>query len=203
MLPAPLLRAKVLKPMRFMAGGTVQAAIAALEHGWAVNLGGGMHHAFFDDGGGWCCFDDISLALCLLHEASQGAFHRGMIIDLDVHQGNGHERSKLHRQKQHGVAPTHSFKHLLETFIVDVYNAAIYPLDVEAKAAIDVGVPLQSGTGDDEFLEAVDRALKEAFCKYPEPQLVVYNAGTDVLSGDPLGLMQVNLLDGIHCSPDF
>lgn len=53
LLPAALLRRKVLRPMRYMVGGTMLAAALAIEHGWAINLGGGMHHAWHADGGGW------------------------------------------------------------------------------------------------------------------------------------------------------
>lgn len=86
-LPSRLIRSQVLEPMQYMAGGTVQAAVAALQRGWAINLGGGMHHASFDDGSGWCCYDDISLALKVLLVASKSKLCRALIIDLDAHQG--------------------------------------------------------------------------------------------------------------------
>jgi histone deacetylase 11 len=179
-LPAFLLRRKVLKPMRYMAGGSVQAGALALERGWAVNLGGGMHHAHYSDGGGWCAYDDITLLISTLRSASEGRVQRVMIVDLDVHQGNGHERSKLRAADPH-------------TFTVDVYNADIYPRDTAAKAAIDVDVPLRSGTSDEEYLAAVAAAVHTAFERCaPPPDLLVYNAGTDVLGGDPLGLLRVS-----------
>ena len=72
LLPAAVLRSRVLAPMQYMAGGTLQGAVAALERGWAVNIGGGMHHASFDDGGGWCfwqsngCYYIIQQCECYL-----------------------------------------------------------------------------------------------------------------------------------------
>lgn len=72
--------------MATMAGGTVVAAALAMERGWAVNLGGGMHHARHDDGEGWCAFADINLAVRRLRAASGGAVKRVMVVDLDVHQ---------------------------------------------------------------------------------------------------------------------
>ena len=87
LMPAWLLRQKVLGPMRLMAGGTALAAALALERGWAINLGGGMHHASYGDGGGWCAYDDITLAAARVRRASGGAVQRVMVIDLDVHQG--------------------------------------------------------------------------------------------------------------------
>jgi histone deacetylase 11 len=188
LLPAFLLRKKVLLPMRLMAGGSVLAGALALERGWALNLGGGMHHASYHDGGGWCCYDDTTLLLRTLKRASKGEFTRAMVVDVDVHQGNGHERSKLHFTKQ---AATDN--DMPDVFTVDVYNKQIYPLDNEAKAAIDVDVPLRLGTSDEEYLKKLSSALEEAFRRcQPPPQLLVYNAGTDILVGDPLGGLNVS-----------
>ena len=85
-LPPFLLRRKVLRPMATMAGGTMMAAALAMEHGWAINLGGGMHHAAPDAGGGWCPYADLALAMRRLHNASGGAVSKFMVVDLDVHQ---------------------------------------------------------------------------------------------------------------------
>lgn len=86
-------------------------------------------------------------------------------VDLDVHQGNGHERSKLHFQD-------------LDNFIIDVYNGGIFPLDFAAKAAINVNVELRSGTGDEEYLEAIQQAIQQGFQECdPIPDLIIYNAG--------------------------
>lgn len=79
-IPAALLRRRVLCPMRTMAGGSVVAGALALERGWAMNLGGGMHHAHYHDGSGWCAYDDITLMLRSLREASGGLFSQAMII---------------------------------------------------------------------------------------------------------------------------
>ena len=197
LLPSFLLRKKVLRPMRQMAGGTVVAgALALVERGWALNLGGGMHHAHYHDGGGWCCYDDIMLMLRSLCRASDGKFNKAMVVDLDVHQGNGTARSKLHfakERKKNEFESSSSSSLPLEIFIVDVYNGEVYPQDSKAKAGIDVDVPLRSGTADAEYLAAVHAALDTAFhrCK-PPPQLLVFNAGTDILEGDPLGRLAVS-----------
>ena len=66
--------------------GALQALGLALEHGWSINLGGGMHHASYDAGGGWCVYDDWTLALRLLRRASRGRVQKALMIDLDVHQ---------------------------------------------------------------------------------------------------------------------
>ena len=64
----------------------LQALGLALEHGWSINLGGGMHHASYNAGGGWCVYDDWTLALRMLRRASQGRVQKALMIDLDVHQ---------------------------------------------------------------------------------------------------------------------
>lgn len=97
-----------------------------------------------------------------------------------MHQGNGYQRSKLHFKDS-------------QTFIVDVYNADVFPRDHHARSAIDVERRLRSGVETEAYLTAVREALEEAFQRcQPPPQLIVYNAGTDILDGDPLGLLHVS-----------
>ncbi|KAI7842582.1 hypothetical protein COHA_003686 [Chlorella ohadii] len=177
-LPTFLLRRKVLQPMATMAGGTMLAAALAMQHGWAINLGGGFHHAAPDNGGGWCPFSDIYLAARRLRAASGGLVRRVMVIDTDVHQGNGVARCKQQYQDE-------------DLFIVDIYNAKAYPWDKDAKPAIDVARELQPAAGDAEYLEALSGALAQAFDQF-SPDLIIYNAGTDILAGDPLGRLQVS-----------
>jgi histone deacetylase 11 len=179
LVPASLLRKKVLRPMRLMAGGTALAAALALERGWAINLGGGMHHAWHDNGGGWCPYDDIYLAVVRARQAGGTKVQRILVVDLDVHQGNGVARDKAH----------HADTGL---FILDVYNREIYPQDRRAIASVDLAVEVRSGAEDEEYLEAVQSGLGEAFRRFPCPDLVIYNAGTDILAGDPLGRLGVS-----------
>ncbi|KAL4452011.1 hypothetical protein ABPG75_007673 [Micractinium tetrahymenae] len=178
LLPPFLLRYKVLRPMATMAGGSMLGAALAMERGWAINLGGGMHHACHNNGGGWCPYDDITLALRRLRTASGGAVKRVMVVDLDVHQGNGVGRDKLQAGDQ-------------DLYIVDAYNCRAYPWDEEAKQAINQRVELEPGTGDEEYLAGVAGALGSAFAEF-SPDLLIYNAGTDVLDGDPLGRLRVS-----------
>ena len=102
-VPAFLTRSKVLSPMKRMVSGTLLAGVVALERGWSLHLGGGQHHAHYSDGGGWCCYDDITFLIRALARASEGLLKNVMIVDLDVHQGNGHERSKLHFMRSAGT----------------------------------------------------------------------------------------------------
>lgn len=104
LLPHMLLERALLTPMRAHVAGTALAAALALSHGWAINLGGGMHHAHADAGGGWCCYADITLALRRVRAASGGAVRRVLLVDLDAHQGNGAAVTRPDRQTEGGQA---------------------------------------------------------------------------------------------------
>lgn len=91
MLPNFLVQRKVINPMKAHVGGTVLAVGLAVVHGWAINLGGGMHHAHWEDGAGWCPYADITLAIrrirCVLsdnkaHWQSEGTFLSGCVQPL-------------------------------------------------------------------------------------------------------------------------
>ncbi|KMZ59739.1 Histone deacetylase 2 [Zostera marina] len=177
-IPNFLVRSRVLVPFRKQVGGTVLAAKLAKERGWAINVGGGFHHCSAERGGGFCVYADISL--CIHFAFVQLNISRVMIIDLDAHQGNGHERD---------------FGNDGRVYILDIYNAGIYPLDFEAEKGIDQKVKLVSGTKTEEYLEKLNRALEEASARFV-PEMVIYNAGTDILDGDQLGRLKISC-DGV------
>ncbi|OAE20248.1 hypothetical protein AXG93_3960s1390 [Marchantia polymorpha subsp. ruderalis] len=156
LLPNFIVQSRVLQPFRNQVGGTVLAGKVAKERGWAINLGGGFHHCCGGQGGGFCVYADITL--CIQFAFTRLSFARVMIIDLDAHQGNGHERDFVGDDR---------------VYILDIYNSQIYPFDEEAKIRINQRVEL--------------RIAKQAF----KPDLIVYNAGTDILDGDPLGQLRV------------
>jgi len=174
-LPSFLIRRCILSPMLLATGGTMEAARLSMEHGWAINLGGGYHHASLDAGGGFCVYPDITLAVRVIR-TQRPEIKKVMIIDLDAHQGNGHERDL-------GDDP--------DVFILDMYNHDIYPGDREAGRGIDLDVPAPSGISTEEYLRRLEEGLDEGF-ERAAPQLVIYNAGTDILAGDPLGGMEVS-----------
>jgi histone deacetylase 11 len=174
-LPWRITDRKVLDPMRFATSGSILAAKAAMDRGWAINLGGGFHHAHSDDGGGFCVFADITLAIKTLR-ANLKKDLRVMIVDLDAHQGNGHERD---------------FAGDPNTFILDAFNPDVYPHDNEAAKSINLAVKVSSGTSDKVYLQKVSEALKVANEKF-SPELIVYNAGTDIMEGDPLGNLDIS-----------
>ncbi|KAH7937155.1 hypothetical protein HPB49_008185 [Dermacentor silvarum] len=152
----------------------LQAARLALDHGWAIHLGGGFHHASAHRGGGFCCYADITLAVRELQR--HGNIKHVIVVDLDAHQGNGYARDFLGDK---------------DVYIMDVYNRAIYPGDEYAKGAIRRKVELRPGTSDEAYLKLVDDHLQMALAEF-DADLVVYNAGTDVLSGDVLGHLNIS-----------
>ncbi|KAL4194820.1 hypothetical protein AMTRI_Chr05g61430 [Amborella trichopoda] len=172
--PNCILQMKVLKPFRSQVGGTILAGKLALERGWAINVGGGFHHCSSDKGGGFCAYADITL--CVEFAFTRLGVSRVMIIDLDAHQGNGHEWD---------------FANDGRVYIFDMYNRNIYPHDFEARRFIDQKVELQSGTTTEEYLERLNKELQVAQSAF-DPELVIYNAGTDILDGDPLGRLKVS-----------
>ncbi|KAI0491940.1 hypothetical protein KFK09_026203 [Dendrobium nobile] len=174
MLPNCLVQQKVLHPFRMQVGGSILAAKLAKERGWAINVGGGFHHCSAQKGGGFCVYADITL--CIQYAFVRLNISRVMIIDLDAHQGNGHETD---------------FSDDRRVYIMDMYNSQIYPLDYEARRYIDQKIELKSGTRTKEYLEGLDRELEIARNQF-NPELVVYNAGTDILDGDPLGRLKIS-----------
>eukprot|EP00262_Sarcandra_glabra_P002660 TRINITY_DN13066_c0_g1_i1.p1 TRINITY_DN13066_c0_g1~~TRINITY_DN13066_c0_g1_i1.p1 ORF type:complete len:361 (-),score=66.12 TRINITY_DN13066_c0_g1_i1:93-1175(-) len=178
LLPNCLVQQRVLYPFRKQVGGSILAAKLAKERGWAINVGGGFHHCSADRGGGFCAYADISL--CIHYAFMRLNISRVMIIDLDAHQGNGHEMD---------------FSNDRRVYILDMYNTEIYPQDYGARRYIDQKVELMSGTTTNGYLEQLDKALTVAERMF-DPELVVYNAGTDILDGDPLGRLKVSS-DGI------
>ncbi|XP_021739025.1 histone deacetylase 2-like isoform X1 [Chenopodium quinoa] len=174
MLPNCIIQRKILYPFRKQVGGSVLAAKLAKERGWAINVGGGFHHCSADEGGGFCAYADISL--CIHFAFVRLNISRVMIIDLDAHQGNGHEVD---------------FSNDKRVYILDMYNSEVYPLDLVSRRYINQNIEIPSGTITDVYLKKLDEALEVAKQKF-DPELVVYNAGTDILDRDPLGCLKIS-----------
>lgn len=151
-------------------GGTLGAARAALEEGVAVNLAGGTHHAFADRGLGFCVFNDVAVAARAVQ--AEGRAPRIAVVDLDVHQGDG--TARIFRDD-----PT--------VFTLSVHGARNFPFRKERS---DLDVELPDGTGDERYLDAVERAVAEAL-ERARPDLVFYVAGADPFHGDKLGRLAV------------
>lgn len=188
-LPNFVIQRILLTPMRWATAGAIRATDLALHHGWAINLGGGYHHAKHDRGSGFCVFADISLAALHALETYPDKVKKVLIIDLDAHQGNGHEAINIHMELTESV------------HIFDLYNATIYPQDRDAQDGIDYNIPVRSGIQDKAYLNLlryhVPRALNAT-----QPDLIIYNAGSDIFEKDPLGRMNISA-QGIIARDEF
>jgi histone deacetylase 11 len=173
-LPNFVVQNKLLRPFRFQTAGTIMAGKLAMERGWAINIGGGFHHCSSNSGGGFCAYADITLAVKYMFNHIDGV-RKAMIVDFDAHQGNGHERDFLGDER---------------VFILDMYNRLIYPGDNFAKQAIKRKVELNHHTTDQVYLENIRRHLPAVLDEF-DPDVVVYNAGTDILEGDRLGNLDI------------
>jgi acetoin utilization deacetylase AcuC-like enzyme len=153
-------------------GATVAACRAAMREGVAANLAGGTHHAGRDQGGGFCVFNDAAVAARLLQAERGAAGLPVAIVDLDVHQGNG--TAAIFRDDP-GV------------FTLSLHGAKNFPFRKEPG---DLDVELPDGCRDDEYLDALERALGELDRRF-EPRLAIYLAGADPHEGDRLGRLKL------------
>lgn len=153
-------------------GGTYGAARAALVEGVAANLAGGTHHAFADHGEGYCIFNDHVITLRRLR--AEGHAKRFLIIDLDVHQGNG--TAVLCRDDE-------------EAFTFSVHSESNYPARKE-RSSWDIGLP--DGTTDEQYLDMLARALPRLLERIT-PDVILYQAGVDVLAGDRFGKLALTM----------
>ncbi|MFN8441676.1 MAG: histone deacetylase [Caldilineaceae bacterium] len=147
-------------------GGTCLAAQLALEHGIACNCAGGTHHAFPDFGSGFCIFNDLGVAPRLLQQ--QGLVQKVLIVDLDVHQGDG---SAVIFAGDESV------------FTFSIHCADNFPF---RKQQSDLDVELPIGTEDDAYLQTLSNYLPDLLTQV-KPDLVFYDAGVDPHKQDKLG----------------
>jgi acetoin utilization deacetylase AcuC-like enzyme len=155
----------IVEGFQLMAGGTCRAAELAVETGAAVNLGGGLHHAFAGHGEGFCLFNDIAVAIRRLQRDRR--IRRAAVIDCDVHHGNG---------------TAAIFERDPSVFTFSIHQQHNYPL-FKPRSDLDIG--LEDGTGDRGYLDRLQSALPTVMRSSPE--LVVYVAGADPFRTDRLG----------------
>ena len=161
---------QMVERSRRSAGATVAAARDALSQGWSANLAGGTHHAFRDRGEGFCVFNDAAIAARAAQ--AEAGLSRVVVIDCDVHQGNG--TASILR----GDA---------SVFTLSIHGARNFPF---AKEASDIDIELADGTGDEEYLAQLARGLDEAL-ERARAQLAIYLAGADPHEGDRLGRLKL------------
>jgi len=156
-------------------GGTIAAARHALTDGIAMNLAGGTHHAFPDHGEGFCVFNDVAVAIRLL--LREGLVRRAVVVDLDVHQGNG----------------THAiFADDPRVFTFSMHGGRNYPFH---KIPGTLDVELADGTGDEIYLAELHAALPRVLAS-SAPDIAIYIAGADPHEGDALGRLALTF-DGL------
>ena len=161
---------RMVERSRRASGGTLSACLAALDEGFAANLAGGTHHAFSERGEGYCVFNDSAIAARAIQAA--GRVERVVIIDTDVHQGNG--TAAILRGD-----PT--------VFTFSIHGAKNFPFNKEES---DLDAPLPDAAGDTVFLATLESGLQAAL-DAADADLAIYLAGADPFEGDRLGRLSV------------
>ena len=152
-------------------GGTWRAAIEALERGFALNNAGGSHHAQRETGAGYCVFNDLAVAAVRLVEDRRA--ERVLVVDCDVHQGDGTAALTAHRPE-------------IATF--SIHGEKNFPV---RKAISTVDVPLPDGTGDADYLAALENGLVPLVGRF-RPSIILYQGGVDPYEGDRLGRLALS-----------
>jgi acetoin utilization deacetylase AcuC-like enzyme len=154
------------------AGGSILAGRSALADGWAASIGGGFHHAYPDHGEGFCVLHDVAIAIRRLQ--FEGSIRNAMVIDTDVHQGNG---------------TAAIFRDDANVFTFSIHQENNYPYP-KPPSTIDVDLP--DGIGDEDYLAILEKNLHRAFNEF-SPQLLFYVAGADPYCEDQLGGLALTL----------
>ncbi|ANI78911.1 Histone deacetylase [Sphingobium sp. EP60837] len=161
-----IMRRSMLSP-----GGTWTAAKLAMAHGYAANAAGGSHHALYDSGAGYCVFNDLAIAANRL--IAEGDARRILILDLDVHQGDGTARLMAGRE---------------DVFTLSIHAEKNFPA---RKARSSLDVELADGAGDQDYMAALMEVLPHTLDAF-EPDLVLYQAGVDPHAEDKLGRLALS-----------
>ena len=167
--------AEVARRARVVPGGTFAAALIALTRGFAANSAGGSHHALANTGAGFCVFNDLAIAAVRL--VDERHVDRVLIVDCDVHQGDG-------------TAALLAGRHDIATY--SIHAEKNFPVR-KARSTLDVGLP--DATGDTVYLATIERTLLPLIDEVA-PDLILYQAGVDPWEGDRLGRLSLTL-DGL------
>ena len=157
------------------AGASIAAARMAVRDGIAGNLAGGTHHVSADQGGGFCVFNDVAVTARVLqmeHFRQTKALLKVLVVDLDVHQGNG---------------TASIFAKDPSVFTLSLHGEKNFPFRKEA-SDLDVGLP--DGCSDEPYLQALDLALGQVSVQF-QPGFLIYLAGADAHEGDRLGRLKL------------
>src|ERR1051325_4547447 len=152
-------------------GGTILAAERALNEGSAVHIGGGFHHAFAEKAEGFCYLNDLAVAIRAMQ--TQRNITKAMVIDCDLHQGNGTARI---------------FQGDESVFTFSIHQECLYP--IKEKSDLDIHLP--DGIGDDQYLEHLKRSVPSILDEF-RPELILYQAGVDPYERDQLGDLKLTI----------
>jgi acetoin utilization deacetylase AcuC-like enzyme len=158
---------------RRIARGTIECCDFSLKYGVSLNIAGGTHHAFYDRGEAFCMLNDQAIAANVLLANGRG-IDKILIIDLDVHQGNG---------------TASIFNNSSDVFTLSFHGKNNYPFRKERS---DLDIEFDDGTDDDFYLKKLKKHLPEVIEKF-EPNFIFYLSGVDVLSNDKLGKLGLSL----------
>lgn len=152
--------------------GTINNAQYALEYGISMNIAGGTHHAYADSGEGFCLLNDIAIASHWLLD--QGLVKQILVVDLDVHQGNGTAKIMENEKR---------------VFTFSMHGAKNYPLHKESS---DLDIELPDETGDEMYLDILHTQLPRLIDTV-QPDFIFYQSGVDVLATDKLGRLGMSM----------
>lgn len=157
---------------RYIAHATYECALFAKQYGVAMNVAGGTHHAFADHGEGFCVFNDVCIASNLL--LNRGQAQKILIVDLDVHQGNGNASIMADESR---------------VFVFSMHGAKNYPF---RKQKSDLDIELDNDIGDKEYLHILKDTLPRLINEFV-PDLIFYQSAVDVLATDKLGKLGLTI----------
>jgi acetoin utilization deacetylase AcuC-like enzyme len=161
---------KIIDMFVLACGGTIRAAELAIQDGAAVHLGGGFHHAFSERAEGFCYLNDLAVAI---REMQGRAIQRAMVIDCDLHQGNGTARI---------------FQDDVSVFTFSMHQLHLYPV----KEKSDLDINLDKGTDDETYLKLMQSHIPKLLDEF-KPDLIVYQAGADPYEYDQLGNLMLTI----------
>ena len=155
-----------------IADGTMKASEFALQNGIAMNIAGGTHHAYTDHGEGFCLLNDQAIAARYLQE--KGLAHKILVVDLDVHQGNG---------------TAEIFKNDHSVFTFSMHGKSNYPFKKEQS---DLDIALENDCDDATYLSILKKTLPKLI-KDEKPDFIYYLCGVDVIASDKLGKLALTI----------
>lgn len=157
---------------RIIANGTMKGCEYAIENGVAMNIAGGTHHAYTNHGEAFCMLNDQAIGARYLQ--SKNLAKKILIIDLDVHQGNG---------------TAEIFQNDASVFTFSMHGASNYPFKKEVS---DLDIPLKKGTSDDDYLAILKETLPQLIDS-EKPDFIFYLSGVDVIATDKLGTLNMSI----------